>query len=552
MNFDQLKNKAESGSGFFGDKSCTRIFISAFGDIPNLQDISNAFFIELDKHTIKADIIRAGSSGYYDIEPIVTVDKPDRPSVIFSNVTSEIARDIVAGYMVNDKPVDSVTLGTLGDMRIDGIPDLNELPLFSLQNRVALRNCGRIDPDIIDQYIVNGKGFSGLAKVLDMDRVDVITELRKSGLRGKGGAGYSAADKWQTCKNTESDKKYVVCNAVDDDPDSQTARLLLESDPYSVLEGMLIAAYAVGASQCYISMNSRNSGTAERVKKALEQMTEYNLIGENILESGFSCTISINEEVDSLVSGEETALVRSLEGKQPIPYLRMTDPAVSGIDGKPTLINNLETLACVSAIFQNDAEWYAGTGTKQSPGTKIITISGDAVHNYTVEVPFGTTLKSMVYEISDATSDGKAVKAVRFGGPAGSFFDVDSLETRIDFDSMKEAGSILGSGVVRVYDTSNCAVETTRDLVDYLHHQSCGKCVFCREGSLQIFEILKDISENKSRPGDLDLVMELCEAMKEGSICGLGTNIPNPILSSIRLFGNDYQAHIQNRKCPSG
>jgi NADH-quinone oxidoreductase subunit F len=552
VNFDQLYNKAESGSGFFSDKNCTSIYISAFENVLALREISGAFSAQTDKYSIRAEIILAGSSGYYDLEPLIRVDKPDRPSVLFRNVTPETAGIIVEEFIVNDRPVKDITLGSTGDGRIDGIPDINELPLFSLQHRIVLRNCGNIDPDKIDQYVLYGKGFSGLAKILSMDPADMISELRKSGLRGKGGGGYTTADKWQTCNNAQGDEKYVVCNAVDDDPDSQTARLLLESDPYSVLEGMLIAAYAVGASQCYLCINSRNPGTVEQAAKAVEQMKEYSLVGENILDSGYSCNISIHEEVDSLVSGEETALIRSIEGKQPIPYLKTIDPAVRGIEGKPTLVNNLETLSCVSAIFQNGAEWYKATGTERSPGTKVITVSGDAVHNYTVEVPFGTSLESVVNDIGGGTPGGKAVKAVRFGGPTGSFFDVNSLDSRIDFESMTEAGSILGSGVVRVYDSGNCAVEITRDLVDYLHDQSCGKCVFCREGSLQIFEILKDISESNSRPGDLELVMELCEAMKEGSICGLGTNIPNPVLSSINLFVNDFETHIRDKQCPAG
>ena len=552
MNFDQLYNKAEAGSGFFGDKNCTRIYISTFDDILQCQDISGAFSARTEKYNIRAEIISAGSSGYYDLEPIIRVDKPDRPSVLFRNVTPETAGIIVEEFIVNDRPVKDITLGSTGGGKIDGIPDTKELPLFSLQNRIALRNCGNIEPDKIDHYILHGKGFSGLAKALSMDTADIISELRRSGLRGKGGGGYTTADKWQTCNNAQGDEKYVVCNAVDDDPDSQTAQLLLGSDPFSVLEGILIAAYAVGASQCYICLNSRNPKSVEQATKALEQMKEYSLVGENILDSGYSCTVSIHEEVDSLVSGEETALIRSIEGKQPIPYLKTVVPAVHGVGGKPTLVNNLETLSCVSAIFQNGAEWYTAAGTEQSPGTKIITISGDAVHTYTVEVPFGTTLESVVKDISGGTPGGKAVKAIRFGGPTGRFFNVDSLDTHIDFESMTEAGAILGSGVLRVYDNGHCAVETARDLVDYLHDQSCGKCVFCREGSLQIFEILRDISENNSRPGDIELVIELCEAMKEGSICGLGTNIPNPILSGINLFGSDYKAHIHDKKCPAG
>jgi len=551
VKFEQIYDKAESKNRFLSDKNCIKIYISASEDITTVPYISEAFLAETDKNRLKAEVITTGSTGYYDLEPIVRIEKPGQPSVVFKNVNPDTAVTIANEYLVNDRPVQNITLGSMGDERIDGIPGVDELPLFYLQNRVALRNCGQIDPGNIDHYILTGKGYTGLARVLSMKPTEVITELKKSGLRGKGGAGYFTADKWQACYDAEGDEKFIVCNAVDSDPDSLSAKLILESDPHSVLEGMLIAAYVIKASRCIICVNRRNSQTVQRLEKAIEQMRAYGLSGQNILNSGVDSAIEIREEEDSFISGEETALIRSIEGKQPLPYLRTVYPAISGINNKPTLINNLETLSCVSGIFQNGVEWYMGSGTGESRGTKVITLTGSVTHKYTVEVPFGTTLKSVVMDIGGGAPESKSIKAVQFGGPTGSYFDAGSLDITIDYESIKKAGSIIGSGVVKVFDDSMCAVEMVRDLFDYIQTQSCGKCVFCREGSYQIYNIFKDISENKGEPEDLDLVTELCEAMKEGCICSLGLDAPNPVLSSIRLFGSDYEAHIKNRKCPA-
>jgi NADH-quinone oxidoreductase subunit F len=551
VKFDQIYAEAESRNRSLGDNNCIEIYISASENTTAVTDISDVFLTETGKHHLAAEVILTGSTGYYDLEPIVLIEKPGHPSILFKNVNPEAAVTLSSEYLVNGRYVENITLGSVGGEEIDGIPCIDELPLFYLQNRVALRNCGQIDPGNIDHYILKGKGYSGLTRALSMSPAEVIAELGKSGLRGKGGAGYLTADKWQACYDAEGDEKFVVCNAVDSDPDSLAARLILESDPHSALEGTLIAAYAVGAYRCIICVNERNTQTKIQLEKALEQMKEYSLMGQNILDSGFSCVIEVREEIDSFISGEETALIRSIEGKQPLPYLRTVYPAVSGINGNPTLVNNLETFSCVSGIFQNGAEWYTSSGTGENRGTKVITLTGSINHKYTVEVPFGTTLESVVMDIGGGTPDGKSIKAVQFGGPTGSYFDTSSLNTTIDYEPMKKAGSIIGSGVVKVFDDSMCAVEMVRDLVDYIQTQSCGKCVFCREGSYQIYNILKDISENMGKPEDLDLVTELCEAMKEGCICSLGLDAPNPVLSSIRLFGDDYEAHIKNKKCPA-
>jgi NADH-quinone oxidoreductase subunit F len=438
--------------------------------------------------------------------------------------------------------------GNLGD-ETNAIPSIPELSTVKLEKRIALRNCGLIDPENISHYILRNQGFSGLSRAIDLGQQGVIKEIRKSGLRGRGGAGYPAADKWQKCLGAEGNEKYVICNAVDADPKARTARLLMENDPCSVLEGLLIGAYAVGAKKGYICINTEYSAAIKRTSKALEQMRAYGLLGDNILDSEFEYDIGVKEVASSLVAGEETALIRALEGKQMMPYLRTVYPAEKGLHDKPTLVNNVETFSNVSAIFQNDPELVSGTGTEKSRGTKIVTLYGDVTNKYTVEVPFGTTLRMLVEEIGGGVTGGKDIKAVRFGGPTGAFFTRDFLDTPVSYEAMAEADAIIGSGTIEVYDNDSCAVEMARDVMAYLQAESCGKCVFCREGTYQMLDILTDIADNKGKEADLDLLQEIAEGMKTGSICGLGCTAPAPVLSSLELFRNDYDAHIKEKRC---
>ena len=429
------------------------------------------------------------------------------------------------------------------------IQNISELPLFDLENRIALRNCGVIDPENINHYIVSGKGFSGLSRAMEMGQEAAIEELRQSGLRGRGGAGYPTADKWQHCRDAGGSEKYVIGNAVDADPKARTARLLMEGDPFAVLEGLLIGAYAVGAKRGYICINKEYGTVIKRITKALEQMRDYSLLGNNILESGFGCDIEVKEVVSSLVAGEETALIRALEGKQMMPYLRTSYPAEKGLFAKPTLVNNVETLANISAIFQNGPEIISNIGTEKSRGTKIITLCGDIAHQYTIEVPFGTTIRALVEDIGGGSADSKEIKAVQFGGPTGAYFSEDSLDIPISYEAMEKAGTIIGSGTIEVYGSDCCAVEMARDTMAYLQAESCGKCVFCREGTFQMVDILNDISDNKGREEDLELINEIAGGMKTGSICGLGRTAPLPVLSSMKLFPKDYDTHIKEKKC---
>jgi NADH:ubiquinone oxidoreductase subunit F (NADH-binding) len=337
---------------------------------------------------------------------------------------------------------------------------------------------------------------------------------------------------------------------VDADPRSKTAQLLLESDPHAVIEGLLIGAYAVGASTSIICLNGESPTSKERIGRALVQLKDYGLIGNSILDSPFSCELDMVEVAPSLVSGEETALIRALEEKQAMPMIRPPYPAVKGFDGKPTLMNNIETFANVSAIFQRGPEWFLEFGTKGSKGTKVMTLAGNIPHKYTFEVNFGTSLQTIIDKIGGGIPKGKKVKAVQLGGPTGAYFAADSLDIRLDYETIEEAGSIVGSGTVEVLSDDSCAVETCRDIISYIHTQSCGKCVFCREGTHQMSDILSGISEQSGKPQDLDLLIELSEAMKIGCICGLGRTAPNPVLSSIRLFHEEYEDHIKDKMCP--
>jgi NADH-quinone oxidoreductase subunit F len=417
------------------------------------------------------------------------------------------------------------------------------------KNIIALRNCGHIDPENIDEYISYGNGYYGLNKALGVSQADVIVELGKAGLRGRGGGGYPTAEKWRICRATGEKYIHIICNAVDADPKSHIARSLIEGDPHSILEGIVIGAYAVGAKHGFICINDGYNNAINRLGKALEQMREYSLLGENILDSSFNFDIEIKTVTTSLVAGEETALIRQLENKPAMPYRRTVYPAVKGLNDRPTLVNNAETLAHVAAVFQNGVAWYTATGTQRSPGTKIVTLAGDIVNKKTVEVPFGMTLRTIIEDFGGGVPDGRDIKAVQCGGPTGTFLAPDSLDMPLTFEKMDETGGIIGSGTIEFFNDSHCAVAMARDAINYIQGQSCGKCTFCREGSYQMADILSDIAGNKAKDGDIELLLELGEGMKAGSICGLGKTAPGPVLSSLRLFREDYDSHIKDKTC---
>lgn len=538
MNFEEIYKSAETECGYLKDNECTKIYVSSSISNVNARDVLDTFQAEAKEKDLKSVVIQTGSFGYYDLEPIVRIEKPGQSSVLYKNVNPEKVSELVEDYLINDNPRQDIP-----------IPTETHPPLFDLENRIALRNCGYIEPENVNHYILLGQGYSGLSKALKLPQEGVIEEVKKSGLRGRGGAGFDTAKKWHINQNAEKGDRYVVCNAIDADRLSKTAQLLLESDPHSVIEGMLIGAYAIGAAKCIICVNKEYNSAIQSLGKAIDQLKEYNLIGNNILDTPFHCDLEIKEVDTSLVSGEETALLCSMEGKQVMPYIRPPFPSAKGFEGKPTVINNIETLANVSAIFQNGAVWFTRVGTKESKGTKVITLSGDVTNSYTVEVEFGTDISDILNKIGHGVPEGKTIKAVQLGGPTGAYFPVDSLDISIDYETILKADSIIGSGTIEVLTNDSCAVEICRNLISYIHSQSCGKCVFCREGTYQISDILNDIVEKSAGPEVFDILIELGETMKTGCICGLGRTAPNPVLSSIRLFRDEYDLHIREKMC---
>jgi NADH:ubiquinone oxidoreductase subunit F (NADH-binding) len=417
--------------------------------------------------------------------------------------------------------------------------------------RIALRNAGHIDPENIHDYIAR-EGYSGLAKALKMTPEEVIEEVSRSGLRGRGGAGFSTAEKWRSCREAEGTEKYLICNAAEGDPGACTNRILLENDPHAVLEGILIAAYATGAGHGLIYVNAESVLALSRLKTALKQMEEHKLFGDAIQGSDFNFHIEVVERPHAFACGEETALIRSLEGKRSVPYPRPPFPAVSGFQGKPTVVNNAETLAHVSAILQKGPEWFASHGSGQSKGTKILTLAGNVMRPGVVEVPMGMTLRQIIYEIGEGILQRKDFKAVQTGGPTGGWLPANALDLPFDYEHLTAAGSIMGSGSMIVADSSACAVDLAKHSLFFLQAESCGKCVFCREGTIQMAEILTDISEGRGRPHDIDLLLKLGAGMKLGALCALGRTAPNPVLTTITHFRGEYEAHIKEMRCPAG
>lgn len=549
MNFDQIYHRAKAAKGDLNDPKIVKIMISSSGDTSRLNQVFQTLQNELDRQGIRVKVIQTGSFGYGDLEPILLIEKNHQSTLLYPQVTPEKASELIKDYLIHGHLRPDWALGYLGESPIKEIPNLKDLSLFNLQNRIALRHCGFIDPEDINSYLLQGEGYQGLSRALQMDRPEGIEELRRSRLRGRGGAGFLTAEKWRICHEAEESEKYVICNAVDSDPKSPIAKILMEGDPHGVLEGMLISAYAIGASHGFLCINANYDLAIQRLNKALNQMEEYGLIGQNILGSTFHSEIEIKKIPPSFVSGEETALLRCLEGKQAMPLMRPPYPARKGLFGKPTLIHHVETFSNVSAIFQKGSNWFSSFGTEDSKGTKVITLSGQILHPYVLEVPFGTTIRTLIEKIG-GLPEGKKIKAVQVGGPTGGYIRYEDLDLPLDYREVEKAGSILGSGRIEVIDDHGCAVERVKEILSFIHRESCGKCVFCREGSYQMYDILKDISGKEGKPQDLDLLVEIGEAMKMGSICSLGRTAANPVLSSLKLFRRDYEFHIKEKRCP--
>ncbi|MFC1901412.1 NADH-quinone oxidoreductase subunit NuoF [Chloroflexota bacterium] len=499
---------------------------------------------EMGLEGVKVDF--TGCHGFCEQGPVAVVE----PGCIFyAHVTVDDVPEIVASHLRDGKPVER--LFYKDPVTGEAVPCYNDIKFYSMQERIILRNCGRLNPERIEDYMAVG-GYESLQKVLaEMTPEQVIDEIKRSGLRGRGGAGFPTATKWEFCRNAPGDQKYMICNADEGDPGAFMDRSTMEGDPHTVIEGMTIAAYAIGASEGYIYIRAEYPLAVKRVRMALEQAEAKGYLGENILGSGFSFHIHVKEGAGAFVCGEETALMASIEGKRGMPHSRPPFPATAGLWGKPSNINNVKSLATVPVIIARGADWYASTGTEKSKGTCVFALTGKIANSGLIEVPMGIPLREIIYEIGGGIPGNKKFKAVQTGGPSGGCLPAEYLDQSVDYESLTAAGSMMGSGGMVVLDEETCIVDIARYFLSFTQAESCGKCVPCRVGTKQMLDILERICRGEGKPEDIDLLLELGEQIKAGALCGLGQTAPNPVLTTLRYFRDEYEAHINEKRCPA-
>jgi NADP-reducing hydrogenase subunit HndC len=512
----------------------------------NALDIRDALESEIRKRELEDDVlvVPTGASGLCVNGPILIV-QPE--GIFYQHLKTEDIPNLVEEHFLKGRPVKDLMYVPPGE---EGpIPELRSIPFFKDQRLIALRNRGLIDPDSIDEYIARD-GYKALAKVVtSMKPEAVIKEISDSGLRGRGGAGFPTGRKWESRRKDPRTPKYVVCNADEGDPGAFMDRSIVEADPHSVIEGMAIGAFAVGASSGYVYLRMEYPLAVKRMQSSIEKAREYGLLGKDIMGSGFDFDLKIFKGAGAFVCGETTALVASIEGKIPEPRQR---PPRTTLWNKPVVINNVETWANVPVIINWGADWFSQIGTETSKGTKVFSLAGNINNAGLVEVPMGITLIEIVYNIGGGIPKDKQFKAVQTGGPSGGFIPASLLDLPVDYEQLDEAGSMMGSGGMVVMDENACMVEMAKYFVDFTNDESCGKCTSCREGSLALLQILQRICDGEGKDGDVELLEELAEAIKDASQCGLGQSLPNPVLSSLKHFKEEYQEHVQNKGCPAG
>ena len=571
MNFNDFikQSKAEFRDILNNDIPIVLIGAATCGNSAGAQSIKTAVEEELQKTKSECRIIEVGCIGLCYAEPIITIIKKGNPAIFYRNITPKIAAELVNSYINGDDPLLEYVIGTLDlnyfmaneekqgnediiEINYDfkEVPQLFDLPVLKPQVRRILRNCGFIDPTNIQHYLAKN-GYTGFIKALELLPDEIIKSVEKSGLRGRGGAGFPTGQKWKLCRESDSETKYLICNADEGDPGAFMNRSLLESDPHSVLEGILIAGYVIGAKEAYIYCRTEYPLALKRLKIAISQMKDHSLLGENILDSGFNFDIKIKEGAGAFVCGEETALIASIEGERGMPRTRPPFPTTSGLWGKPTVINNVETLASVALIMQQGPEEFANKGIADSKGTKTFSLAGQIKNTGLIEVPLGKTLREVIYDIGGGIKEDKRFKAVQIGGPSGGCLPEKFLDTTIDYNSLICAGAIMGSGGLVVMDEDNCMVDVARFFLEFVQNESCGKCVPCRLGTKQMLDILTDITLGNGMRNDENLLHELAEGVKSASLCGLGQSAPNPVLTTLKFFHDEYEAHIEGKRCPA-
>lgn len=551
-----LKSQRESAkkrwSEFFeSDKPRILVGAATCGRAAGALDVMEEFKKELSAAGIsdKVELVETGCLGLCYAEPLVEIRACGTPSVLYSNVSPKDVAKLVKEHVVGGNAVREKAEAVMSDAEYDGIVPFKKHPMVELQKRVVLRNCGVINPDDFGHYLARG-GYEGLERAFSMSPEDVIEEMKKSGLRGRGGAGFPTGMKWSFARASKSDEKYIICNADEGDPGAFMDRSVLEGDPHAIVEGLMIAGYAIGAQHAYIYVRSEYPLAIERLKTAIKQAEEAGLLRKK-LENGFEFEIKIKKGSGAFVCGEETSLMASIEGVRAMPRPKPPFPANSGLFKKPTNINNVETLAATSSIMRMGADKYAAFGSEKSRGTKTFSLAGKIKRTGLIEVELGIKLGDIVNKIGGGCTDGKNFKAVQTGGPSGGCLTKEHFDLPVDYENLAAVGSIIGSGGMVVMNEDSCMVEVAKYFVNFTENESCGKCVPCRMGTQHLHRILEKITSGHGEEGDIERLKKIAQTMKESSLCGLGQTAPNPILTTLRYFGDEYKAHIEEKKCPA-
>ncbi len=514
----------------------------------------------LDDHHLKAEVVETGCIGLCSAEPLLDVQLPGKTRISFKNITAEKVYPVLDAAFNNNYEPETV-LGQFPAAALvpwEGVPFIHDLSFFKRQKRLVLENCGIINPASIDEYIARGGYRSYVKALMNYTGEEICDIIEVSGLRGRGGGGFLTGKKWKIARSTQSDQKYLICNADESDPGAFMDRALIEGDPHRLIEGIAIAAYAIGASQAYIYIRSEYKRALESLKIALQQAKEYGLLGSNIFDSGVNLYINVKVGSGAFVCGEETALINNIEGKRGTPEPKPPFPAVRGLFGHPTVVNNVETLANVPLIVNHGPVWFNNIGTETSKGTKVFAVTGKTELTGLVEIEMGTTFRQLIYDIAGGIKDFKDFKAVQIGGPSGACLGSPCLDLPIDYESLKKEGAMMGSGGLVVMDEHTCMVDTAKYFMNFLQKESCGKCIPCREGTRRMYEILESITKKPSddnrhetleRFKGVMMLEELAEVVAETSLCGLGQTAPNPVISTLRYFREEFEEHIFERKC---
>jgi len=548
--FSLLVERAKANLAEKRQDGTHRIFIgmATCGLAAGALETKAAFEQVLAEQEIAALIVPVGCLGHCYAEPLVVIESPGFPPIAYHDVTPGKAKVLVKSFLAGGDPMFEYVLGAMEEN--DMIPAVTDFPRFNLEQRIVMKECGLIDPADIDQYLAKG-GYASLLQALNMPPEEIVRVVTESGLRGRGGAGFPTGRKWDLAVKAEGNRKTVICNADEGDPGAYMDRTLLESNPHQLLEGLAICAYSVGASQAVVYVRAEYPLAVAMVTSAIEQANKANLLGKGILGTAFDLDVSVFQGSGAFVCGEETALIQSVEGKRGMPQYRPPYPVQHGLWGQPTVINNVKTLSTIPAIMRQGSQWFRAIGAENSPGTAIFSVVGKVIHPGLVEIPMGTTLRTLIFEICGGIAKQKQFKAVQIGGPSGGCLPESFLDTPVDFDSLTRAGAMMGSGGMVVMDEDSCMVNVARYFLDFTQNESCGKCTFCRIGTRHLLNILDRITKGEGKENDLDLLEALGRDIKEGSLCGLGKTAPNPVLTSLKYFRDEYEAHIKEKRCPA-